>query len=305
MNELISIIVPIYKVEKYICQCVKSIINQTVSKSEIILIDDGSPDVCPEMCDELSMTESRIVVVHKQNGGLSDARNTGLESCRGDYIAFIDSDDWIESDYVEKMLGASKEYDADIVACGFVNENEKNGKTELPKKEFFCGNTEQALRLLYDQTRIAAAAMKFYKARIWKELRFPVGKLYEDTLTTYKVFDTADRIVQIPDGLYHYRIRENSIMRSTFSLKNVGISDAWKENYQFCSENYPKVAEVARMFWLEHIPAIISEFPKEMSEEEKKAKSSLKREILDNLGFVIRKMPLKKKYYQIIALLFL
>lgn len=305
MKDLISIIVPIYKVEPYLDQCVSSIVAQTYQNLEIILVDDGSPDRCPDMCDEWAKKDDRIRVIHKPNGGLSDARNAGLDVCRGDYVAFIDSDDWIETDYAEKMLEAAKADNADIVTCTFVNEFETTGKTVYKAKEAFSGNTEQALLMLYDGTRIAVAAMKFYRCTIWRDLRFPVGRLYEDALTTYKAFDLADTIVQLPDGLYHYRIREGSIMTSAFSLKTVGIADVWKENYLFCKEHYPRVADAARSFWLEHIPPLIEQFPRSMTAEEKAEKKRLKREIRDHLGFILKKMPWKKKYHQVRALWFL
>lgn len=304
-QELISVIVPIYKVEQYLNQCISSIVNQTYKNLEIILVDDGSPDQCPQMCDEWAERDSRIKVIHKANGGLSDARNAGLEVCSGEYLAFIDSDDWIEPDYVEKMLDAAVTEKADIVACTFVNEYELTGKTVFKPKEFFVGNTEEALYMLYSGTRIAAAAMKFYRRKIWMDLRFPLGRLYEDALTTYRVFDLAERIVQISDGLYHYRIREGSIMTSSFSLKTVGISDVWKENYLFCKEKYPAVADAARSFWLEHIPPLLKQFPRNLNSKEKEAKKNLKREIKDNLGFILTKMPIKKKYHLVKALCFL
>ena len=252
---MVSIIVPIYGVERYLDQCIESIVAQTYFNLEILLIDDGSPDQCPQMADEWALRDKRITVVHKKNGGLSDARNCGLERATGEYIVFVDSDDWIEREYVERMLDASIRENADVVACTFVNELEATHETVIREKPYFSGGTEEALAMLYDDTRIGATAIKFYRRRIWENLRFPKGKLYEDALTVYQVFDLADRIAQIPDALYHYRIRENSIMTSKFSVKNVRISEAWKENYLFCAEKYPSVANSARAT---HPPADIA-----------------------------------------------
>lgn len=300
--DTVSIIIPVYKVERYLSQCVESVVKQTYQKLEIILVDDGSPDNCPAMCDAWGKKDERIRVIHKQNGGLSSARNAGLDVCTGEFIVFVDSDDWLEPDYVEKMLRAAVEHDADIVACSFVDEFEQSGATSLKQKEAFVGTTEQALALLYDQTRIIVAAMKFYRRKIWQTMRFPVGKLYEDTLTTYKAFDIAERIAQIPDGLYHYRIREGSIMTSAFSLKTTGIGDAWKENYLFCKEKYPRVANLARSFWLEHLPPILAQFPKQLTQEEKQTKAAMKSEIRRNLFFSLTHLPPKKALQQIKAL---
>ena len=304
-TDLISVVVPVYRVEKYLDDCISSIVQQTYNNLEIILVDDGSDDASSSACDRWAVEDSRIVVIHKHNGGLSDARNVGLGIVRGEYIAFIDSDDWIDNTYIEKLTSVANNEQADVVTCALVDEIEKTGATDPQKRQFFSGNSEQALTMLYDQTKIGVNAFKLYKRYIWDDLCFPYGKLYEDTLTTYKVFDLAERIVQIPDALYHYRIRENSIMTAPFSLNIVGISDAWKENYLFCEEKYPSVAPLAHMFWLEIIPGILRQFPKELNEKEKGAKRKLKKEITDNLGFIIKHMPAKKGYYLIKAIMFL
>lgn len=304
-QDLISIIVPAYRVEKYLDDCISSIVRQTYSNLEIVLVDDGSDDSCSFVCDKWAGKDNRVLVIHKHNGGLSDARNVGLGIIHGKYIAFVDSDDWIDNTYIEKLMSAAYNERADVVTCAMANEFEKTGETVFENREFFSGNSEQALAMLYDQTRIRLDACKLYKQYIWNDLRFPYGKLYEDLLSVYKVFDLAGRIVQIPEALYHYRIRDNSIMTAAFSLKIVGISDAWKENYLFCEEKYPSVAPLAHMFWLEIIPGILRKFPKELNEDEKAAKHKLKKEISDNLSFIIRYMPAKKVFYLIKAMMFL
>lgn len=304
-QDLISVIVPVYRVEKYLDDCIFSIVRQTYSNLEIILVDDGSNDSSSCACDKWVAEDNRVTVIHKQNGGLSDARNVGLGIIHGEYIAFVDSDDWIDNAYIEKLISAAYNEQADVVTCALVDEFENTGETVPQNRQFFSGNSEQALIMLYDQTKIGVNAFKLYKRYIWMDLRFPYGKLYEDTLTTYKVFDLADRIVQIPDALYHYRIRENSIMTAPFSLKIVGISDAWKENYLFCEDKYPSVAPLAHMFWLELIPGILRQFPKKLNENEKAAKRKLKKEITNNFSFILKHMPAKKIYYLVKALMFL
>ena len=304
-SSLVSVVVPIYRVEKYLDDCISSIVRQTYHNLEILLVDDGSDDTCSCSCDRWAAEDSRVIVIHKHNGGLSDARNAGLGIIYGEYIAFVDSDDWIDNAYIEKLISAAINEQADVVTCALVDEFEKTGETVPQNRQYFSGNSEQALNMLYDQTKIGVNAFKLYKRYIWNDLRFPFGKLYEDLLSMYKVFDLANKIVQIPDALYHYRIRENSIMTAPFSLKIVGISDAWKENYLFCEEKYPSVAPLAHMFWLEIIPGILRMFPKELNEKEKAAKRKLKKELSDNLNFIIRHMPAKKVYYLIKAIMFL
>ena len=123
MDEKVSIIVPVYNVEKYLDKCIESIVNQTYRNIEIILVDDGSPDKCPEICNEWAKKDDRIKVIHKENGGLSSARNAALEIAQGDYITFVDSDDWIENDMIQSMLTCAAKNDADIVCCGFYFDN--------------------------------------------------------------------------------------------------------------------------------------------------------------------------------------
>ena len=304
-QNVVSVIVPIYRVKEYLDDCICSIIHQTYCNLEIILVDDGSDDSCSCTCDKWAAKDNRVIVIHKHNGGLSDARNAGLGIILGEYIAFIDSDDWIDDTYIEKMTSVAHNEHADVVACAVVYEYEKTGKSVPQSRQYFSGNSEQALTMLYDQTRIGVTAIKLYKRYIWSDLRFPYGKLYEDLLTVNNVFDLANRIVQIPEALYHYRIRDNSIMTAKFSLKIVGISDAWKEHFLFCEAKYPSVAPLAHMFWLETIPGILRMFPKELNEQEKAAKRKLKNEISDNLCFIIRHMPAKKVYHLIKAMVFL
>lgn len=305
-QELISIIVPIYKVEQYLEQCISSIVNQSYKTIEIILIDDGSPDKCPLICDSWAKKDNRIIVIHKNNGGLSDARNEGLKQASGYYITFVDSDDWIDPMYVESMYRALVDNQAQICATGSIEHYINENKTIIQKKEPFVGDREKTYQLLYDQCRFPVdATPKMYLASIWKDIRFPVGKNYEDAFTTYRTIDKATTIVQTTDTFYNYRIRENSIMTSPFSLSNINISHAWKENYLFCKEKYPNVADLAHSFWLEHIPPLIERFPYQLSDEEKEEKKRLKKEILDNFGFILTKMPLKKKFRQVRALCFL
>lgn len=266
-SNLISVIVPVYNVEKYLNDCVSSIVNQTYKELEIILVDDGSSDLCPSMCDEWAKRDKRIIVIHKKNGGLSDARNAGIEISTGEYIGFVDSDDYIELNMYELMLAALKKNDADYCACGVQTEYE-DGRSVFRKREFFVGDSEQTLEMLYNDNEFPVWSWcKLSTRELWNTLRFPVGKNYEDAFTTYIVIDNAKKIVRIPEMCYHYRIRANSIMtENSFSEKNLNECCAWEENYLFVKVNYPRVAPAARYYWLEHLAATILKIPSDKSQ---------------------------------------
>lgn len=265
MNELISVIIPIYKVEEYLEECITSIVNQTYSNLEIVLVDDGSPDNCPHMCDEWAGRDSRIKVIHKANGGLSDARNAGIGIASGEYIAFVDSDDFIKLDMLEKLHAALVKADADIAACGILT---CEGKKQAA---WGCRNTvgtpEQIYALLYNDTAYPVAAWnKLYRRNCWETLRFPVGKTCEDAFTTYQLIHNAQRIVMIPEALYCYRIRSGSIMTSAFSLKKMDEEEAWRSNYEFMEMHYPRFRKNAFDFYLQRVNGLI----RSMSEDNRK-----------------------------------
>lgn len=227
MRQLVSVIVPIYKVEKYIHRCIDSIINQTYSNLEIILVDDGSPDSCGAICDEYARTDNRIVVVHKSNGGLSDARNAGLDIMHGDFVTFIDSDDYISLDYVERLYKVLKDNNADISVCAeeYVLEL-PNGKEKVIKRPFrdYEGTkvltAEEALSCTLRQDLFEASAWgKLYLARLFSDIRYPVGFAYEDQGTTYKTFLKSERVAFLGEHLYCYLQRNGSILHSGGSSK--------------------------------------------------------------------------------------
>lgn len=227
MQELVSVIVPIYKVEKYIHRCIESIINQTYVNLEVILVDDGSPDSCGTICDEYAKADNRIVVVHKANGGLSDARNAGLDIMHGYFVTFVDSDDYISLDYVEKLYKVLKDNNADISICAeeYILEL-SDGKEKVIKRPFneFKGTkrltVEEALSCSLRQDLFeASACAKLYRASLFSDVRFPVGYAYEDQGTTYKTFLRSEKIVYVGEQLYFYLQRSGSILHSNGSSK--------------------------------------------------------------------------------------
>lgn len=213
MQPLVSIIVPVYKVEPYLRRCLDSIVNQTYTNLEIILVEDGSPDDCPQICDEYAARDKRIVVIHKENGGLSDARNAGLDICKGGYISFVDSDDWVDETYIETLLDLSIKENADIA----IGENIRTEGCSKPTKKNITINachSKEALKHLFSQNHIAFTVSwgKLYKKNLFSTLRFPKGKYHEDEFTTYILFYKSKKIVYTSEILYYYYQRADSIV---------------------------------------------------------------------------------------------
>lgn len=267
LSDCISVIVPVYKVEAYLEECIASIVSQTHRNLEIILVDDGSPDNCGAICDYWAEKDSRIQVIHKENGGLSDARNAGIAAARGDYIAFVDSDDWILPDMCEKLLTALIRENADISACN-IRTCYPTRQSTYGCKAYTVGNSEKILSMLYQDTMYPVSAWnKLYRRSLWADIRFPKGKICEDAFTTYLLVDKAGTIVQIPDALYCYRIRENSIMTSTFSAKRMDEEESWRCNYRFMQQYYPKLYKASFDFYLQKVNCLIHTIPKDRRQE--------------------------------------
>ena len=215
-NKLISIIVPVYNVEKYLVKCIESIIGQTYHNIEIILVDDGSTDKSGELCEDYAKKDSRIHVIHKENGGLSDARNAGMAVAAGEYIGFVDSDDWIEEDMYEELYRLCETYRLDLITARFClnvggiderknttgNFTEMSG-IELLKNNIFDSDKHQVTNSVWD---------RLYRREILQGIEFPKGRKYEDICFTTKVFLKAERCGYLDREVYHYMIRDDSIM---------------------------------------------------------------------------------------------
>ncbi len=239
VNELVTIIVPIYKVEPYLHRCIDSVLNQTYTNLEIILVDDGSPDRCGEICDEYAEIDSRIKVIHKINGGLSDARNSGIDIAQGQYLSFLDSDDWIGEKYVEILYGLLEETNSDISVCNFIRISSEETKANSSKNEIHEFSNIEALEQFADEfyVQMVIAACKLYRTCLFKDIRFPVGRIHEDEFTTYKLLYKAKKIVMTTAELLYYWQREDSIMGSSSSLKqNLDALDSFEERAEFLKE---------------------------------------------------------------------
>ncbi len=287
MNPLISVIVPVYKVEAYLDACVQSILDQSYPDLEILLVDDGSPDHCPQMCEAWAVQDARIRVIHKSNGGLSSARNAGLELCTGEYIAFVDSDDWIKPDMFRRMLEALEREKADICACNIVS-CYPDREVCWGAKAYTVGDSETMLDRLYSDSVFPVSAWnKLYKRKLWDGFRFPEGKICEDAFTTCLLLDKAERIVQITDALYCYRIRPESIMTSSFSRKSMDEEEAWRRNYEFVRDKYPRLYRKAFSFYLQSVNVLIHRIKKEQREQFREEYAFLRKQMADNLFFML------------------
>ena len=213
MNDpLISVIVPVYKVEKYLDECVESIVNQTYRNLEIILVDDGSPDNCPQMCDDWAKRDARIRVIHKENGGLSSARNAGLDVCTGEYISFIDSDDWLELNAYEELIQEVHRTNCPVVMFGSLDcRGTKQVISYVFAHEIFEVNDLLELYLYHRHHMCGSTCDKMYRREFIQDIRYPLCIQSEDYVFLAELYFRKPRIAVLNKYFYHYRIRENSI----------------------------------------------------------------------------------------------
>lgn len=242
---LISVVVPIYKVESYLRRCIDSILSQTYRNFELILVEDGSPDCSGKICDDYANKDKRIKVIHKKNGGLSDARNYGTQIATGDYITYIDSDDWVAPDYLEVLFNFLKNNDADLSVCRLIKTN-KEKRIHSSKNNILVFSAVSALSdMLYQKNISNSACGKLIRRELMNKLQFPVGRLYEDLFTTYKVISECNKIVFVDRILYYYWINPESIMHQSFSPRMFDEIDAVCEIEQFVRENFPNIVSAA------------------------------------------------------------
>lgn len=243
-EDLISVVVPIYNVEEYLETCIKSIISQTYKNIEIILVDDGSPDNCGKVCDEYAQKDNRIKVIHKENGGLSDARNAGIDIAKGKYITFVDSDDDILTEYIEYLYGLIVNYKTKMSIASYTIVSQKKhiniGKGYTEK----LMNTKECLeRMLCEDGFTISSCAKLYSKELFNEVKFPKGKLNEDNGTTYKLILQCDKIAYGNKSIYNYYKRENSIMTSKFNLSKMDLIELTDEMCDEIDNMYPDLVD--------------------------------------------------------------
>ena len=237
-KDLISVIIPVYKVEKYLEKCIESVLKQTYTNLQIILVDDGSPDNCGKICDEYAKKDSRIEVIHKANGGLSDARNVGISKAKGRYIGFVDSDDYIKENMYEILLNLIKKYDADVSICNLYDvidgneyiRNKENGIREYSRLDILK-------EVLLDKNIQSYAWNKLYKKELFDEIKYPIGKKYEDIGTTFYVFEKCNKIVVTSEPEYYYLKRADSLVNNVTESTILDYTEIIIQRYLYIKQN--------------------------------------------------------------------
>lgn len=279
---LISVVVPIYKVEKYLNRCIDSILNQSFKDFDLILVDDGSPDNCGKICDEYAKRDSRIHVIHKKNGGLSDARNFGIdwafENSDSEWITFIDSDDWIHTDYLNMLLRAVNKYGNSVGICEFIRTTDTLVDCELSDNDIKNYSTsEYFIKNVINST---TAWGKLYRKSDFDKLRYPFGKIHEDEYTTYKILFKYDNISVVAANLYYYFTNSQGIMSGEWTPKKIEVLNGFKDQIKYFKKR--KLTDVYQFRIKSLLPYI--------SSESKSCKNtSIKLKMIKFLRYLLRK----------------
>lgn len=245
-EELISVIIPVYNVKPYLRTCAESVFAQTFRNLEIILVDDGSTDGSGELCDELAAEDSRVRVIHRTNGGLSVARNTGINACTGDFLYFLDSDDVISSVTLAHLWTASIRTGADVAIGDFLRFSGMDVPQERRNFSTKALDTEETLRRMLMNNGFGHQAWgKLFRRGMWENFRFPEGLLYEDYAVIYDVMLQAEKTAVVTDALYFYRMQENSIMHSRIGERNLSLLDTADRVAKLVQDKYPSLREPA------------------------------------------------------------
>lgn len=253
MKSLISIIIPVYNIDEYLRICLDSVAKQTYKNLEIILVDDGSTDLSGEICDEYASIDSRIKVVHKKNGGLSDARNVGLDICTGEYIGFVDSDDYIDENMYKKLYEAAEKNDADMVACRMIRVINGNKISESKFEDKIFTDKESMIRHVFTGgARTVSPCVKIVKRNVMENIRFPKGQNWEDAYIIIDIINNTSKMIILGEALYYYRMRLGSITQILHWNKHMwdGII-TYHHIYDVVERNFPQLLDIAkhRLYW--------------------------------------------------------
>ncbi len=290
--EAISVIVPVYKVETYLPKCVDSLLAQTYEDLEIILVDDGSPDGCGAICDEYAAKDPRVKVIHKENGGLSSARNAGMDIARGEYIAFVDSDDWIEPDTYAYLLDLAKKYNVRLACAGRYDVEEKTGKKSLglcPPREEKISSEELVRRIFLWDNVDSAAWDKLYHRSLLEDIRYPLGVICEDVPTTYRIALKTDFAAMGSRPVYNYLHRSGSITKSGVSEKTFHLTAHTAAVYGDICQNHPALEDAARYLrvrTLSHLLLVLETKGEKSWEKYPAQYAQAKQELKKHLGFL-------------------
>lgn len=289
---LLSVIVPVYKVEEFLPRCVDSILDQTYANLEIILVDDGSPDRCGAICDAYAQKDSRIRVIHKENGGLSSARNAGLDVAAGEYIAFLDSDDWIEPEAYEWMLALAERYGVKMIVAGRYDVyGEERTLGLCPEREEKISGEELAGRIFRWDHCDSAAWDKLYHRSLWETARYPMGKICEDVPVTYRIALEAGEAVMCDKPFVNYYHRPGSITTSSVSDKNFHFAEHTAAIYPYIRDNHPAIADQARyqrVRSLSHMLLLLDTADKATREKYRDQYKALRKQLGEHTGFICK-----------------
>lgn len=298
---LISIIVPVYNVEEYLPRCVDSILAQTYKNLEIILVDDGTKDASDKICDAYAARDSRIKVIHKENGGLSSARNAGIDIARGEYLGFVDSDDWIEPEMYETLLSLAQKYDVKLVCGGRYDfSSRRNEKTIglCPEKEEVISGMELLGRTFTWQNCDSAAWDKLYHRSLFETIRYPEGLVNEDVAVFYKLAELVDRAAMCDKPLYNYFHRPGSITYSKLSEKSFHLVGHTAVVYPYIREHHPALTNQARYQRVRSLASTMLsiDLAGEAAWKEHAARyQEYQKELRSHLGFVLKNAYFTKK----------
>ena len=296
----VAIVVPVYKVEKYLKRCVDSILGQTYQDFELILVDDGSPDQCGDICEEYACQDKRIIVLHRENGGLSAARNTGIEwifeNSRSQYLTFIDSDDWIHPQYLEILLQVLKKNNVAVSVADFKSVKEYRAEiikdfVHLPMEEV----TGAEDFFLNHEWNFNYAWGKLYRREYFKQIRYPEGKKFEDTFTTYKILFAAGKVAFIDLPLYYYFYNMEGISHSLWTPSELAVMDGIREQINFYKANgFVRALEKEERLYVSHYSFQIQRIRENKTDYEKNKVyiKRLRKEMLE----LIRQNPGKYGY---------
>lgn len=300
-NDIISVVVPVYNVERYLPRCLERLLHQTYPHLDIILVDDGSEDESSRICEKYREKDSRIRVFHKKNGGLSDARNYGLKELQGPYVTFVDSDDYVAETYVEFLYYLLKKEEADIAVCGYLETTRSDEQAIGSAANMIMDGKSAVKNMFYQKYISTSACAKLYRSSLFQQIEFPYGRLYEDVNTVYKVLLKAEKVAYSQRIEYFYFNRPQSIVHSDFQKRKMdyikNTQDVMIDMKDHCPELFP--AAVSRFLWANlHI---LAQMPKKGYPEERER-------VIDNIkcyrGMVLKdpQVRLQNKILLIICL---
>lgn len=257
----LSVIMTVYNMALYLKDSIEAVLNQTYQDLELILVVDGGEDASSEICQSYAKQDGRIQYIETENRGTASARNTGLARAEGKYIGFIDADDWIEPHFYEVLVGALEETASDIAACGFIKIENRSvlkaiGEKEL--SELYVYSSEEAIAMTFERNKMRySPCNKVYKRQMFEDLQYPVGVLYEDKATTYRLFHLADQIAYLDVPMYHYYVHQDSVMRRPITPANFSLFKVNEDLIDFLNEHYPNLVLTAKKSYLEECQCLL------------------------------------------------